>query len=327
MGLREPNGEVIEARIPAGIKDGQSVRVRGKGQPGAAGNGDLIVKVSVKPHPFFVREDNNIRIHVPVTFAEAALGGQIEVPTLTGETVKVKVPAGTRSGRTLRLKERGVHTAKATGDLLVTIDVVVPRNLNASGAGHQGLRRRHRRRGPARRARRQGDALGPGRPRNRDTDQGGEGMDIDRYAPIFVISVAAELAEMHPQTLRQYDRLGLVSPPRRAASAPLLASATSNMLREVQRLSKDGVSLEGIRRILQLENQVAALRPPPSGSLANSWSANAPTGAGSAWAGCSPPAPPARWSRWPGASARGPAARPLWSGVRRSSGRAEGGEC
>ncbi|GAA3675624.1 DnaJ C-terminal domain-containing protein [Arthrobacter ginkgonis] len=131
VGLREPNGEVIEARIPAGIKDGQSVRVRGKGQPGPAGNGDLIVKVSVKPHPFFVREDNNIRIHVPVTFAEAALGGQIEVPTLTGETVKVKVPAGTSSGRTLRLKERGVHTAKGTGDLLVTIDVVVPQNLNA----------------------------------------------------------------------------------------------------------------------------------------------------------------------------------------------------
>jgi molecular chaperone DnaJ len=131
VGLREPNGEVIEARIPAGIKDGQSVRVRGKGQPGPAGNGDLIVKVSVKPHPFFVREDNNIRIHVPVTFAEAALGGQIEVPTLTGETVKVKVPAGSSSGRTLRLKERGVHTAKGTGDLLVTIDVVVPQNLNA----------------------------------------------------------------------------------------------------------------------------------------------------------------------------------------------------
>jgi len=131
VGLREPNGEVIEVRIPAGIKDGQSVRVRGKGQPGAAGNGDLIVKVTVKPHPFFVREDNNIRIHVPVTFAEAALGGQIEVPTLTGETVKVKVPAGTSSGRTLRLKERGVHSSKGTGDLLVTVDVVVPQNLNA----------------------------------------------------------------------------------------------------------------------------------------------------------------------------------------------------
>lgn len=130
IGLREANGEVIDVRIPAGIKDGQSVRVRGKGAPGGAGAGDLIVKVSVKPHAVFIREDNNIRIHVPVTFAEAALGGQIEVPTLTGESVKMKVPAGSANGRTLRLKGRGVKTSKATGDLLVTLDVVVPQNLS-----------------------------------------------------------------------------------------------------------------------------------------------------------------------------------------------------
>ncbi|WP_417219909.1 DnaJ C-terminal domain-containing protein [Arthrobacter sp.] len=131
IGLREPDGEVIDVRIPAGIRDGQSVRVRGKGQHGPAGNGDLMVKVSVKPHPFFAREDNNIRIHLPVGFAEAALGATLEVPTLTGETVKMKVPAGTSSGRTLRLKGRGVKTSKVTGDLLVTIDVVVPQKLNA----------------------------------------------------------------------------------------------------------------------------------------------------------------------------------------------------
>lgn len=131
IGLREPDGEVIDVRVPAGIRDGQSVRVRGKGQRGPAGNGDLMVKVSVKPHAFFAREDNNIRIHLPVGFAEAALGATLEVPTLTGETVKMKVPAGTSSGRTLRLKGRGVKTSKATGDLLVTIDVVVPQKLNA----------------------------------------------------------------------------------------------------------------------------------------------------------------------------------------------------
>ncbi|MFF5791869.1 DnaJ C-terminal domain-containing protein [Paeniglutamicibacter sp. NPDC012692] len=130
IGLREDNGEIIDVRIPAGIKDGQSVRVRGKGSPGTAGPGDLIVKVSVKPHTVFTREENNIRVHVPVTFAEAALGGQIEVPTITGDTVKMKVPAGSSSGRTLRLKGRGVHTAKATGDMLVTLDVLVPQNLS-----------------------------------------------------------------------------------------------------------------------------------------------------------------------------------------------------
>lgn len=134
IGLREPSGEVIDVRIPAGIRDGQKVRVRGKGQPGAAGNGDLMVTVNVKPHSFFQRDGDNIRVHVPVTFPEAALGAQVEVPTLDGEKVTVRVPAGTPSGRTLRVKGRGVKTSKATGDLLVTIDVVVPQNLNKDAA-------------------------------------------------------------------------------------------------------------------------------------------------------------------------------------------------
>jgi len=130
IGLREPDGEVIDVRIPAGIKDGQKVRVRGKGQYAPAGNGDLMVTVSVKPHEFYVRDGDNLRIHVPVSFPEAALGADIEVPTIDGDTVKVRVPAGTPSGRTLRVKGRGVKHAKATGDLLVTIDVAVPRKLN-----------------------------------------------------------------------------------------------------------------------------------------------------------------------------------------------------
>lgn len=130
IGLREPNGEVIDVRVPAGIKDGQKIRVRGKGQPSPAGNGDLMVAVSVKPHDFYTRDGDNLRIHVPVTFPEAALGAEIEVPTIDGEKVRVRVPAGTPSGRTLRVKGKGVKTSKGTGDLLVTIDVAVPKNLN-----------------------------------------------------------------------------------------------------------------------------------------------------------------------------------------------------
>ncbi|MFS0717965.1 DnaJ C-terminal domain-containing protein [Arthrobacter sp. 1P04PC] len=129
IGLREPDGEVIDVRIPAGIKDGQKVRVRGKGQYGPAGNGDLMVTVSVKPHDFYTRDGDNLRIHVPVTFPEAALGADIEVPTLDGDKVRVRVPAGTPTGRTLRVKGRGVKHSKATGDLLVTIDVAVPKKL------------------------------------------------------------------------------------------------------------------------------------------------------------------------------------------------------
>jgi molecular chaperone DnaJ len=130
VGLRERDGEVIEVRIPAGIRDGQKVRVRGKGGPGSAGPGDLMVTVHVRPHDFFTREGDNLRIHVPVTFDEAALGAQIEVPTADGPTVKMKIPAGTSSGRTLRVKGRGVKTSKGSGDLLVTVDVVVPKNLS-----------------------------------------------------------------------------------------------------------------------------------------------------------------------------------------------------
>ncbi|HET8878074.1 MAG TPA: DnaJ C-terminal domain-containing protein [Arthrobacter sp.] len=129
IGLREPDGEIIDVRIPAGIKDGQKVRVRGKGQYGPAGNGDLMVTVSVKPHDFYTRDGDNLRIHVPVTFPEAALGADIEVPTIDGDKVRVRVPAGTPTGRTLRVKGRGVKHSKATGDLLVTIDVAVPKKL------------------------------------------------------------------------------------------------------------------------------------------------------------------------------------------------------
>ncbi|QDW61345.1 DnaJ C-terminal domain-containing protein [Oerskovia sp. KBS0722] len=126
-------GRTITARIPAGVRDGQKIRLRGKGRPGVAGGapGDLVITVHVTPHPVFsVDEKHNLRLTVPVTFAEAALGATIEVPTLDGKPVKVKVPAGTPSGRTLRVKGKGVKTAKATGDLLVTIQVVVPQKLS-----------------------------------------------------------------------------------------------------------------------------------------------------------------------------------------------------
>jgi molecular chaperone DnaJ len=129
ISLREPDGDVIDVRVPAGIRDGQKVRARGKGAPGAAGPGDLLVTVKVREHPFFHREGDNLRIHVPVTFDEAALGATIQVPTLDG-SVKVKVPAGTSSGRVLRVKGRGVKTSKASGDLLVELQVAVPTSLS-----------------------------------------------------------------------------------------------------------------------------------------------------------------------------------------------------
>jgi molecular chaperone DnaJ len=124
----------VNARIPAGVRDGQKVRLRGKGRPGDPGaeDGDLWVTVHVEPHSVFALDGSDLRVTVPVTFAEAALGAQVEVPTLDGAVVRMKVPAGTPSGRTLRAKGRGVKTAKGTGDLLVTVQVVVPQRLDAA---------------------------------------------------------------------------------------------------------------------------------------------------------------------------------------------------
>lgn len=129
VSLRAPDGETIEVKIPKGIRDGQKVRARGKGSPGAAGRGDLLVTVHVREHEFFHRDGDDLRITVPVTFPEAALGATIEVPTLE-RPVKVKVPAGSQCGRVLRLKGRGVERGTTTGDLLVELHVTVPTELD-----------------------------------------------------------------------------------------------------------------------------------------------------------------------------------------------------
>lgn len=133
------NGRTMTVRIPAGVRNGQKIRLRGQGQPGTAGGeaGDMVVTVTVEPHPVFTMDGNNLRMTLPVTFAEAALGATVEVPTLEGETVRLKVPSGTPSGRTLRVKGRGVTTKKARGDLLVTVQVVVPDRL--SGEAKQAV--------------------------------------------------------------------------------------------------------------------------------------------------------------------------------------------
>ena len=127
------NGRSMNVRIPAGVHDGQKIRLRGKGQAGRGGAepGDMVVTVNVEPHPVFSLDGHNLRITLPVTFAEAALGATIEVPTLAGDLVRLKLPAGTPSGRTLRIKGRGVETPKVTGDLLVTVQVAVPKKVNA----------------------------------------------------------------------------------------------------------------------------------------------------------------------------------------------------
>jgi molecular chaperone DnaJ len=141
--LRTGDGESITTRIPAGVKDGQKIRLRGKGAVGAHGapSGDLILTVTVAKHPVFSREGNDLLVDLPVTFAEAALGATVRVPTLSGPSVAVKIAPGTPSGRVLRVRGRGVAHGESTGDLLVRVQVVVPQRLSdAAKAAVEALR-------------------------------------------------------------------------------------------------------------------------------------------------------------------------------------------
>ncbi len=129
---RAMSTRTIQARIPAGVGDGQRIKLKGKGAPGERGGpaGDLYVRVHVAPHPVFGRSAHNLTVTVPVTFAEAALGAEIKVPSLNGMPVNLRIPAGTPNGRTFRVRGKGVRRQDATvGDLLVTVNVQVPKTL------------------------------------------------------------------------------------------------------------------------------------------------------------------------------------------------------
>jgi molecular chaperone DnaJ len=123
----------VKVRIPAGVDDGQRIRLRGRGGPGRNGGraGDLYVTVRVAPHELFGRKGSDLTLTVPITFPEAALGADVAVPTLDGGPVKVRIPAGTRSGRTFRVRGKGVEGRRKPGDLLVTVEVAVPQKLSA----------------------------------------------------------------------------------------------------------------------------------------------------------------------------------------------------
>lgn len=123
-----PGGSQTQVRLPRGVKDGQKIRARGKGQPGAGGAGDLIVTVRVDVHPVFEREGDNLLVKLPVTLQEAIQGGILEVPTLEGKTVKLRLAPGA-SNRKLRAKGRGFVTKQGTGDLLVQPEVQLPTDL------------------------------------------------------------------------------------------------------------------------------------------------------------------------------------------------------
>jgi molecular chaperone DnaJ len=123
----------VNARIPAGVKDGQRIRLKGKGAPGERGgpSGDLYIVVDVQSHPLFGRKDDHLTLTLPVTYPELALGAQVAVPTLGGAAVTLKIPGGTADGRTFRVKGKGAARRDGSrGDLLVTVQVAVPQRLD-----------------------------------------------------------------------------------------------------------------------------------------------------------------------------------------------------
>lgn len=124
----------VKLRVPAGVDQGQRIRLKGRGGPGRNGGppGDLYVVVHVGSHPIFGRKGRDLTVGVPVTFPEAALGADIVVPTLGGPPVTVRIPPGTRSGRTLRVKGKGIPDPSGAGDLLVTVEVAVPSTLSSA---------------------------------------------------------------------------------------------------------------------------------------------------------------------------------------------------
>ena len=120
------DGKTIDLKLPNGVEDGTQMRLSGKGQPGPAGAGDAIITIEIKPHPFFERDGNNVRLDLPITLEEAVHGGKVKVPTVDGP-VMLGIPAGSSSGKTLRLKGKGFHDKNGVrGDQLVTLMVDVP---------------------------------------------------------------------------------------------------------------------------------------------------------------------------------------------------------
>jgi DnaJ-class molecular chaperone len=128
--LRLPTGKDVDVKIPPGIADGQQIRLKGQGMPGQGGAGDALIAVSIAPHPVFTLEGADIRLDLPVTLYEAALGAKVRVPTLDGP-VEVTLPPWTAGGRTFRLKGKGFPAKSGRGDLLATVRIALPERSDA----------------------------------------------------------------------------------------------------------------------------------------------------------------------------------------------------
>ena len=244
---RERRTKRYTVRIPAGVKDGTKIKLKGKGEAGWGGApaGDLYVVTRVEPSKLYERRGDDLVLEVPVDLDEAALGATVEIPTPDGR-VSLKVPAGSQDGKLLRVKGRGAPKLKGDGrgDLLARVRVTVPSKLTkAQKGGARGVPE-----GDVARRNPRDRLFGWSRPERR--------LSIGAR-PRYMISVAAELVGMHPQTLRIYEQKGLVRPKRTAGNTRLYSEADVERLRLIQRLTTDlGLNLAGVERVLHLEDEL-----------------------------------------------------------------------
>ena len=197
-------------------------------------------------HPLFGRKGDDLTLEVPVSYGEAALGANVQVPTLNGP-VTLKVPAGTPTGKTFRVRGKGAPKRSGNGDLLVTVNVDVPTKLS---------KREKELLGELEQAR---DGFAAGRPGS-DVMAENE-IGIERERAVYVISVAAELAGVHPQTLRIYERKGLLRPHRTSGNTRRYSDRDIELLRQIQDLTQEhGINLAGVKQIIEMETELEALR-------------------------------------------------------------------
>ena len=248
--------------IPPGVKEGSRIRLPGKGEAGLRGGtpGDLFVICHVAESPIFQPKGDNLEVEVPITIAEAVGGADVEVPTLHG-TKKLRVPGGTKSGTVQRLRGEGPPRAgqgpvAARRHPLPLRDRRPARPLRRAARGGRGAVQEHERQ-PARApdARREGRLLMGARRISRITTK------VDHDRGVFMISVAAELAEMHPQTLRMYEARGLIEPKRSPKGTRLYSQDDVELLRRIQEMTSEwGMNLAGVERVLELEDKLSRMR-------------------------------------------------------------------
>ena len=260
--LQTQDGRPIKVKIPAGVADGQKIKLRGKGQPSPDGGeaGDIVLTVTVRKHPVFERDGLNLRVTCPVTFVEAALGATIEVPTLGGTPSSCAWRPEPRAAACCASRVAVSRRPKGTGDLLAEVQVAVPSHLSKDArGGPRGVRRGAARRRTLatsfspRRGARQESTMDEISPSLRDL----HGRRAGGHAP-------ADPAAVRPARVWS-------APARTPGKSRRYSMRDVAQLREIARLGAEGVSLEGIRRILELEDRVRGLESPRARARSALW--------------------------------------------------------